>query len=443
MRDLLLLGIVIVAVLFALRHTWIGILLWTWLSVMNPHKLAFGFAYDAPLAAVAAGVVLLSLVITRDKLRMTWAPPVIVLLLFVVWMCLTTIFAIDPAGSSTQLTKVLKIQLMTFVAVMALQERKHIDLFIWVIIISIGFFGFKGGIFTIAHGGSARVWGPPGGFIEDNNTLAVAVVMVIPLMNYLRIVTARRSVRFGLLALMLLCAISALGSQSRGALLAISAMGLVLWYRSENRVSTGLVIAVTVGALLAFMPDSWEQRMGTIKTYEEDSSAMSRLVAWRFCLNLANHLPFGGGFDVYNWTTYKIYAPPEATAPQAAHSIYFSALGEHGYVGLILFLLIWWLTFRLAGALRQDAKSRPDIVWVYALAGMCQVSLVGYLVGGAFLQLAYFDLPYDIMVILVVTQRWLRDNSSKQEAVDPSRPAVSARLEVLPTTGSSTRGLPT
>ncbi|HAY29062.1 MAG TPA: putative O-glycosylation ligase, exosortase A system-associated, partial [Candidatus Accumulibacter sp.] len=58
MRDLLLVGIFLAVLPFALRHTWIGVLLWTWLSLMNPHRLTFGFAYDAPFAATAAGVIL-------------------------------------------------------------------------------------------------------------------------------------------------------------------------------------------------------------------------------------------------------------------------------------------------------------------------------------------------------------------------------------------------
>ena len=417
MRDLLIVSIVIAILPFALRHTWVGVLLWTWLSIMNPHKLAFGFAYDAPLAATAAGVTILSLVITRDKLRMAWAPPVIVLTLFVVWMCLTTAFAIDPAGSWSQLSKVLKIQLMTGVALLALHERKHIELFVWVNAFSVAFYGFKGGIWTILHGGGGRVWGPPGGFIEGNNELAVALVMVIPLINYLRVVSTRAWMRSGLLVLMLLCVVSALGSQSRGALLAISAMGLVLWYRSSRKAVVGIAIAIVASALIAFMPASWEERMGTIQTYEQDGSAMSRLIAWRFAINLANHLPLGAGFDAYTPATYAMYAPPEATLAQVAHSIYFSVLAEHGYGGLLLYLLLWYLTFRLATSLRKESKAQPAAAWVYFLAGMCQVSLVGFLVGGAFLSLAYFDLAFHIMATLVVTQRWLREGAWKHEHV--------------------------
>ncbi len=416
MRDLLLVGILLAVLPLALRHTWIGILLWTWLSIMNPHRLTFGFAHDAPVAAIAAGAILLSLFTSRDKLRMPWTPAVVVLFLFVLWMCITTAFAINPSGSLVQLNKVLKIQVMTAIALMALQERKHIELFIWVNVLSIGFYGFKGGIHTILTGGGSKVWGPPGGFIEENNALAVAVIMTIPLINYLRVTATRRIVHHGLLALMVLCAVSALGSQSRGALLAICGMAAVLWWRSPRKMVGGAILAFVAVSLIAFMPETWEQRMSTIGTYETDSSAMGRIHAWQFCANLAADRLIGGGFDIYNVQNYAVWGPPGSRLPQVAHSIYFSVLGEHGYVGLLLFLWFWWLVLRQAGKLRKLSKDRPELAWVHHLAGMCQVSLVGYLTGGAFLQLAYFDLPYNVFVIVAVANRWLIDGLRKTEA---------------------------
>jgi len=407
-RDFLMLGIVLGALPFVLRHTWIGVLLWTWISIMNPHKLAFGFAHDAPWAAVVAGVTLLSLFFTRDKLSMPWDPPVKVLFAFVIWMCVTTAFAFYPLLSWVQLNKVLKIQLMTAIALAALRERKHIELFVWVNALSIGFYGFKGGIFTIATGGASTVWGPPGGFIEGNNEIALALVVTIPLMNYLRIVATRRLIRLGLLALMVLSAVAAIGTQSRGAFLAMLAMGLVLWARSNRKLATGVIVAIVAVSIIAFMPGSWEQRMSTIQTYEQDSSAMGRINAWGMAFNLANSRFSGGGFESYTPEIFAKYAPNPSNL-HVAHSIYFSVLGEHGYVGLLLFLLVWWLAFRTAGRIRKDALVREDTKWVYYLAGMCQVSLVGYAIGGAFLSLAYFDLPYNVLVMLVVSSRWLQE----------------------------------
>lgn len=414
MRDLLVVGILLSALPFALRYTWVGVLLWNWIGLMNPHKLAFGFAFNAPFAAIAGGATLISLFVGKDKLRMRFDPPVIVLFVFVVWMCITTMLAFDPAGSVEQLTKVLKIQLMVGVAFAAIQARKHIELYIWVAVLSLGFYGAKGGIFTLLTGGTERVWGPPGGFIEDNNHLAVALVMIIPFINYLRLVSSRSVVRFGLLGLMLLCAVSALGSQSRGALLALSSMGILLWFRSDKKLISGLVLVAVTASLLSFMPASWEERMSTMQTYEEDGSATSRLEAWKMCLNLANDRPIGGGFNIYTVETYAKYNPV-SRLPQAAHSIYFSVLGEHGWVGLALYLTLGLMTFRFASGLRREAKSIPQAAWAYHLAGMCQVSLTGFAVGGAFLSLAYFDFTYNVIVILVATRWWVRERRWEAE----------------------------
>lgn len=423
-----MLAIVLGALPFALRHTWAGVLLWTWISIMNPHRLAFGFAHDAPWAAVAAGVTILSLFITRDKISMPWDPPVKVLFAFVIWMCLTTAFAFYPSLSWDQLSKVLKIQLMAAVALAALRERKHIELFIWVNVLSIGFYGFKGGIFTIRTGGGGTVEGPPGGFIAGNNELALALVLAIPLMNYLRMVATRQSIRLGLLLVMALSAVAAIGTQSRGAFLAMMAMGLVLWVRSNRKLVTGVSVAILAVSIITFMPSSWEQRMGTIQTYEQDTSAMGRINAWKMTVNLANNRFFGGGFEIYTPDIFARYAP-DPNDLHAAHSIYFSVLGEHGYVGLMLFLLVWWLAFRTAGKIRKTALLQEETKWVYFLAGMCQVSLAGYAVGGAFLSLAYFDLPYNILIVLVVSSRWLQEKRWETETRSiPDRAAPVGKL---------------
>lgn len=408
MRDILLVLVFLAILPFALRRTWVAVLLWTWISVMNPHKLAWGFALDMPFAAVAAGAALISILFNQDKLRFPWDRSVVALLLFVAWMAVTTAFAIYPGPSLDQLIKVAKIQLMTLVALAAIRERKHIELFVWVNGLSIGFYGFKGGLFTISTGGASRVFGPTGGFVEGNNEIGLALVMVIPLLNYLRLVSTRRSVRWGLLLVMGLSAVAALGTQSRGALLAIAAMAIVMALRSNRKLlSVSLIVALSVSAL-AFMPDSWSDRMRTIQTYEQDRSAMGRINAWRMAFNLANDRPTGGGFILDTSQVFHRYAP-EPENIRAAHSIYFQALGEHGWIGLALFLAVGFYTFLAAAQVRREAKQLAQAQWAYQLAGMVQVSMVGYAVGGAFLSLAYFDLPYNLLVVAVACRYWLRE----------------------------------
>jgi len=427
-RDFGLTAFMAVALTYAVRHTWIAVLLWTWLSIMNPHRLTWGFAYNLPFAAAAAIAAFISILLNKDKLHMPWSPPVVLLAIFVFWMCLTTVFAYYPGSSWDQLVKVLKIQVMTMVAFAALRERKHIELFLWVNAVSIGFYGVKGGIFTILSGGSARVWGP-GGFIGGNNEIGLAIVITIPLLNYLRVVATRRWVRLGLLASMVLCAAAALGTQSRGAFLAIIAMAFLLWIRSKNKFLPAVGLSLMAVALLAFMPASWEERMRTIQNYQEDGSAMGRITTWITAFRIANNNFMGGGFDVYQPDIFARYSPAPDLV-RAAHSIYFQVLGEHGWVGLTLFLLVFILAYTMAGNIRKEAKKRPETQWLLHLAGMCQVSLVGFAVGGAFLSLAYFDLPYNIVVVLVVSLRWLQAKqweTEKQGAFGSTEPHSEIR----------------
>lgn len=409
MRDLLVVGIVFIGSLYALRQPWIGIMLWTWVSMMNPHALAYGFAQNFPVAAIVAIATLIGLLITKERRNPITTPAATCLALFMVWICITYIFSYNVVDSTEMLKRVLKIDLMILVSLALLSTRKHIEIFIWVVTLSLGFYGVKGGIFTIKSGGNYLVWGP-GGFIEGNNELALALIVVIPLMRYLQLQATRKWVQHGFSVAMILTAASALGSNSRGALLGIVAMAFYLWLKSPKKIVFGTAMVVVGVALVTFMPDQWSNRMNTISTYEEDSSAMGRINAWYTAFNVATSRFTGAGFDMYTPQIFALYAPNPSDI-HAAHSIYFQVLGEHGFFGLLLFLGIWWFVWQTGNWLIRNGGKIPETLWCKHLGAMCQVSLVGYAVGGAFLSLAYFDLPYNILVIAVLTRRWLEEKA--------------------------------
>jgi probable O-glycosylation ligase (exosortase A-associated) len=416
MRDIALVGVFAWAIVQAFKNTWSGALLWTWFSTMNPHKLTWTFVTELPFAATTAIVTMMSLLWNRDKVRLPADPAVVALILFLVWTCITTVFAFYPEQSSIDLIVTFKIQLMTLICIAAIRERKHIEYFVWVIAVSIGFYGTKGGIFAILSGGNSRVWGPSGSFIEGNNEIGLAIVVAIPLLNYLRIVSTRQWVRLGLLLAMLLSAVAALSTQSRGAFLALTAMGLVLWLRSKKKALGAMVIFTAAISLLAFMPESWERRMQTIGNYQQDASAMGRLTAWELAFKVANDRLTGAGFVIEKSDIYARYGM-DTNFVLTAHSIYFQALGEQGWIGLALFLSMGVLSFWTASRLRTESLKRPETEWMHDLAGMVQVSMVGYAVGGAFLSLTYLDLPYNLMVVLLACKYWLREERWRTETI--------------------------
>ncbi len=414
MRDLIIVGIVVLGSLIALRRPWIGIMLWTWLSIMNPHRFTWGFAFYFPVAAMSAACTLLGFIATKDKSNPVKGAPVVWLLLFMVWITLSWLMGLDPKYDYPQWDKVMKIYLMIIIGLALLHSKEHILLLVWVSAGSLALLGVKGGLFTVATGGSYRVWGPPGSFIQDNNEFALSLIMTIPLLRFLQLQLASKWGRHAMTLSMLLCAAAALGTHSRGALLAMTAMVLVLWWRGKSRMLGGVVMLVAGVALISFMPDEWMQRMSTIDDYQEDRSAVGRISAWWNAWGIAQVYPFGVGFHAARSELFERFSPyPDYV--HAAHSIYFQVMGNHGFVGLFIFLGIFVSTYWAAGRLRAQSRVHPAATWCDSLGAMCQVSLIGYAVGGAFLSLSYFDLPYNVMTAVVLARLWIFKRTWEQE----------------------------
>ncbi|MAT52320.1 MAG: putative O-glycosylation ligase, exosortase A system-associated [Porticoccaceae bacterium] len=401
MRDILVTLLVFGSLPFILMRPYVGVLVWSWLSYMNPHRLTWGFAYDMPFAQIVAVTLLISVFINKDKKGIPLNATTTIWILFVGWMLITTLNAVYFDRAFDYFIRVAKIQLITFLTLMLITTKDRLNYLIWTIVLSIGFFTLKGGLFTILTGGAHRVYGPEDSMISENNAMGLTTLMVIPLMYYLWTVTSHKWVKRFLLLAIVLSVAAALGSQSRGALVATIAVGGYFWWQSKSKVITGIALVLLLGIGVMFMPESWHERMDSIRNYEEDESAMSRIHAWTYSLNIASDRITGGGFNSWSRPTYAVYSP-EGKGTYVAHSIYFNVLADHGWLGLILFLLIWgwtWMNLsKVARITRNDALYRD----FHVLSRMIKVSLVAYFSGGAFLSLSYFDLPWHLFAIAVI-----------------------------------------
>ncbi len=400
MRDIAVTVAVLGALPFILKRPWFGIIVWTWLGFMNPHRMAWGFSTNMPFAYMVALVTLVAMLFSNEQKRIPWERESIVLFAFVGWMFITTIFAVFPELAWEQFEKVAKIQIMIFVAMILITTPDRLKYLVWIIVSSIAFYGIKGGIFTIAHGGVYRVEGPAGTFISGNNELGLAMAMTVPLLYF-----SSRTIRnaWGKAAIhgaTVLTALAAIGTQSRGAMLGMAAMALMFWLKARNKFLIAILGGLTLLLIVLIMPETWTARMNTIETYDQDQSAMGRINAWWMAFNLAKDRFTGGGFETFQAAMFNLYAPNPNDA-RDVHSIYFEVLGEHGFVGLGLFLLLLFFTWNSARSLRRIPPPSVDFYFINDLLLMTQVSLVAYLVAGAFLGMAYFDYPYNLVLIVI------------------------------------------
>ncbi len=202
---------------------------------------------------------------------------------------------------------------------------------------------------------------------------------------------------------MLLCAAAALGTQSRGALLAIIAMAVMFWWRGGHKVADRRASS----SLAACACWSRSCRQTWDDAHEHDPGVRAGRVArwggsmrggWRGTLRAT------GRSAAASTSTSRISSPrmrrcPTTSMPRTASTS--RSWASTASSGLALFLLLWMLRLahgRLAATRGTQARRRVGC----RLGAMCQASLAGgYAVGGAFLSLAYFDLPYNFLVLVV------------------------------------------
>ena len=394
----------LIGLLLTLRKPYMGVLTWTWLGLMNPHMLCWTFAAGQPFAQVVAITTLGSIMVSNEAKRIPWFPLSRTLAAWWGWMFLTTFFAFNPEGAWQQWDKVWKIQLFVFVTMMMLTTKERINALVWVMVVSLGLFGVKGGIFTIMTGGAFHVTGPARSFIGGNNDIGLALIMTVPLMRYLQLTAETAWMKNAMTASIGLTLVAILGTQSRGAFVGLVVMVGYLLMKSRKKATLLVFLLLLMPAAFMFMPEAWHERMDTIDNYEEDESALGRINAWWVAWYVALERPLvGGGFNMFVPWVFAQYAP-DPTNFKDVHSIYFEALGEHGFVGLALFLLLGLLGLRTAKKIIRQTKDDPRLYWMRDLAAMIQVSLIGYAASGTFLGLAYFDFYYTLLATLVGLQ---------------------------------------
>ena len=418
-RDVVLTCLIMGLLPFCLSRPWIGVLTWSWLGYMNPHRMTWGFAYDLPFGMMVMLATVVGLVITRDKRGLPNAIEVYLLLALWGWFLVTTIFAFYPDDAWIQFNKVSKILVGIFLSLFLLQDARKLRALIWVIALSIGFFGVKGGIFSIMTGAQNQVLGPRDSFISGNTEIGLALNMVIPLLVFLQREETKLWRRRLLMAAAILSIIASLGTYSRGALVGLAVVVPLVFLKSRARLILLPLLAVGIFVLPSVMPRQWLERMGTIETYEQDVSANQRLNSWYVARELAKDYPImGGGFRTFSKDIYEAYMPGYKYAENAldAHSIYFQVLGEHGFTGLALFVALIASTLLSLRRIIWKTRREPSQQWICNCAQMLEVSVLAYAVSGAFLSMSYFDLFYHQVVITVILKTLMKAPAPAPEA---------------------------
>jgi probable O-glycosylation ligase (exosortase A-associated) len=416
-RDLALALIMVVAIPASFLRPWIGALVFAWLSFMNPHRLGYG-THDFQFALITAVLTLAGLPFTSERARLPRTIESYLLIALWAWFGFTTLFALYPDAAWEEFVRVSKILLMTFVTILLLQDRRKLRLFLYVIAFSIGFYGFKGGAFAYLTGFRYQVLGPEGSFIAMNTEIGLALNMVLPILLFLRRDEKRAWARHLLLATFFLSIGAIVSTYSRGAFLGLGAVLASLCLKSRAKLIAIVLFCAGVFVAPALLPDAWFDRMDSIATHE-DASSQARLKAWKLSYRIAlDHPILGNGFRTYTTDIYAKYVPEDAVSSSDAHSIYFQVLGEHGFIGITLYVALMASLFLSVRRLLWKHRKDPDMRWLCNVAMMMETGLLAYAVNGAFLSRSYFDLFFAYAAIVIILKQ-LSENAL-QHALSPA-----------------------
>src|SRR6185312_13760335 len=115
MRDIALALFIFGTVPFILSRPYIGLLVWSWLGYMNPHRLCYGFAVSFPWVQLVAIVTLASWLFSKESKRIPWSAISVLLLVFLLWTGLTTFHAVVPDSAWATWQEFAKVLVMVFV----------------------------------------------------------------------------------------------------------------------------------------------------------------------------------------------------------------------------------------------------------------------------------------------------------------------------------------
>jgi probable O-glycosylation ligase (exosortase A-associated) len=413
MRDYIVLAIILGSVPAAFLNPFFGVLMWTWVAYFNPHRFTWGVAYTFPVAMVLAVPTIVGTLFTKERNRNVLTRETVLLFLLWIWFGITLFHAtlvpllsMHVGDGRTQLEIITKILVMTGLTILLTNSPQRLRLLLLVTAVSFGALALKGAIFGIRNGGDFRVWGPPDSFVADNNDFGLALNIALPLMFFMAGSESNRKIRLVLRICFFASALVVLLTYSRGALLGIATAMAFIVIKTRHKLLGGVALALAVLAILSLAPQKWQQRMDNFFAGKLDQSAHQRLVSWKFAWNVAETYPVtGGGMQCFTPEMFARFSKEELPGgglSSGPHSIYFQILGEQGFVGLGLFLSLIAACILSLRKLRRLVRDAQPLQWIVPYANGIEGGLCAFLVSGAFLGRAYFDLFYQLVACTII-----------------------------------------
>ena len=400
LRSLWLLFLYVSFIGLSTSAPFVATLGYVWVDTFRPQEVAYLILNQLPVAMIMGIIALGSYLLVDRRAPPRLSVETVLQICMLVWINLTLIWAQVPVAAWEKWDWVFKTLAFTAFVPFVIRSRVQIEAFAQTYVFSLAANFVPFGVKTLISGGG---YGTNLGLAQGNTGLAeggllsTVCLMAVPLAVYLskhaQLIPRVKIIFVAYWIIAALAVVTAIGTYERSALIGILVLGGYMWLRSKHKFGFGIA-GIAVACLIAYSTSSaWNARVSTIGNFQQENSAYTRILVWRWTMEFAAAHPFGGGFQTHLINHVELPANGDSPATtefgRAFHSIYFEMLGEQGYPGLGLFLLITLATFIKLRRLARKARQHPELQWVVGLSDALQSGLAVFMTSGAFVGIAF------------------------------------------------------
>jgi probable O-glycosylation ligase (exosortase A-associated) len=428
MRDLILIPIVIAISLLALFRPHIGILGYVWYALLRPDILAW--TYGRPYSMlIALATVVGALRFLPQAARLFRMPIVVGVIVLQIPIVLSHLTAEIPwerlyyENPILQYERMVALALLIPVLTVTLRETW---LMVLVMGVSIGILGVKFGASGLVAGGAA-FQGGYGGMLADNNDIALAFAMAVPLMWCMRRDIESPKWRAALAIGVGLTFAGIIMTHSRGGSLTLAVVLLVLVLRSKRKIGMIVFLAVAIVPAVYMVRDTYISRMETISKPTEEASSYTRIALAQAALKMWKEHPFlGMGFG--GKASAKLSGEyQEVTEGSVFHDTYLQMLVDSGVFAALLWVaLLWGTIIWLEINRRRTMRYIPEYANV---PEAIQLSLLAFSIGSLFLTRVQYDFPYMLLMAAACWGKAYREEVARRRDMEPDTEEKPAVLE--------------
>ncbi len=450
MRDLFFIGYLGLLMLLAFKRPFLFTLVYAYVDIVAPQNMSYYLLNAIPISLICFGLALLGFLISDDKQNVRVTPRWALLIILLVYCFYTTNTADLPIDAKEKWDWVWKALIFAIFLPLTLHTRLRIEALALTTVLCASALIVTGGIKTSIGGGGygvLKLLVDSNSGLYEGSIISTVAIAIIPLVLWLgkfgTIFAPDWRVRLYVAALVFACMLIPIGTQARTGLVCIAVLAVLMLRFAKNRFLYVLAAVSVAFVSIPFLPESFTKRMNTIQTYEKDESASTRIAVWTWTLEYVQEHPLGGGFNAYrqNKLRYELDIIDEngmstgdtetgqkdiVDAGRAYHSSYFEMLGEQGWPGLII-----WLIIHIGGIWRMEViqriykkRNRPDEAWVQPLALALQNAQIIYMIGCLFVGIAFQPFVYMLVAMQIGLDTYL--SRRRNEAV--WRPLTKQRL---------------